>query len=226
MTMMVLQWFQQSPQSTTAFFLFRIWNPCRAMNRFQRCGLFGASVLMHSGDANTDQCVETCVFFSGRGMNANLNCGSCTIIENFDTPQLGYHIYIDLVNITGIGNGTYFEQARNRWQRVITQDLVDVRSEALTYRPSHNDCAPPNVIDDLYICAMYSKIDGRGTILGSAGPIHIRLIDSLPIIGEMNFDYDDIYNLQLKGNFQNVILHEMGHILGTFSQIKLFKMKF
>ena len=93
---------------------------------------------------------------------------------------------------------------------------MDIGISGLEYRPSSSSCQPPDIIDDLYICALYTKIDGRGTILGSAGPMEIRLIDSLPIIGEMKFDYDDIYNLQKKNNFQNVILHEMGHILGTY----------
>jgi hypothetical protein len=213
----MVQWFQYYPQPTTGFFLFRFFNPCRSTNRLQRCGLFNLSVLMHIGDANTDQCVETCVFFPNvrnNNINGNLNCGSCTILENFNTTQPGYNIYVDLINITGIGNGTFFAQARDRWQQVITSDLVDIGLSGLDYRPSSRNCTPPSVIDDLYICALYTTIDGRGTILGSAGPIKIRLIDSLPIIGEMKFDYADIYNLQQKNNFQNVILHEMAHVLG------------
>ena len=213
---------------TTAFFLSRLWNTCRSVPyQFQRCGFLNLSVLMHSGDANTDTCIETCVFFprlrSGDTTNTpSLNCGSCTILENENTTQPGYNIYIDLINITGIGNGTYFVQARDRWQQVIRNDLLDIGLSGLTYRPSSSRCQPPNIIDDLYICALYTKIDGRGTILGSAGPIEIRLYDGLPIIGEMKFDINDIYHLQLKNNFQNVILHEMAHVLGTFSIFGLF----
>ena len=220
----MIQWFQHYVLPTTGFFLFRFQNPCQSTNRFQRCGLLNLSVLMHIGDANTNQCVETCVFFP-RFQNKNtdnMNCGSCTILENFNTTQSGYNIYVDLVNITGIGNGTYFAQARDRWQQVITSDLVDIGLSGLDYRPSNPNCTPPNVIDDLYICALYTKIDGRGTILGSAGPIEIRLLDALPIIGEMKFDYADIYSLQQKNNFQNVILHEMAHILGTQNSWFLF----
>ena len=219
--MMTIQWFQLSPQYTTtsAFFLFRLGNSCRSIQRFQRCGLLNLSVLMHVGEANTDACTERCVFFPDIQTKTNqmMNCGSCTIITNNNTTQPGYNIYIDLVNITGIGNGTYFAQARGRWQQVITSDLTDINISALNYRPSSPHCQLPssNIIDDIYICAMYTKIDGRGTILGSAGPLELRRYSALPIIGEMKFDYDDIYRLQLKDNFQNVILHEMGHILGT-----------
>ena len=221
LTMMTIQWFQLPPQYTTtsAFFLFRLGNSCRSIQRFQRCGLLNLSVLMHVGEANTDACTERCVFFPDIQTKTNqmMNCGSCTIITNNNTTQPGYNIYIDLVNITGIGNGTYFAQARDRWQQVITSDLTDINISALNYRPSSPHCQLPssNIIDDIYICAMYTKIDGRGTILGSAGPLELRRYSALPIIGEMKFDYDDIYRLQLKDNFQNVILHEMGHILGT-----------
>jgi hypothetical protein len=186
------------------------------MQRLQRCGLFNLSVLMHIGDANTDTCIETCVFFP-RFQESTLNCGSCTIIENYNTTQPGYNIYVDLINITGIANGTYFGQARNRWQQVIRSDLTDIPLSQLNYRPSHRACIPPTIIDDLYICALYTNIDGRGTILGSAGPVEIRSTDGLPIIGEMKFDIADIYNLQQKNNFQTVILHEMAHVLGTYN---------
>ena len=213
----------QHPRPTTALFVFRLLNPCRSTNRLIRCGLFNLSVLMHRGDANTDQCVETCVAFPNR--YSDLNCGSCTIIENNDSPQPGFSVYLDLFNITGIGNGTFFEQARNRWEQVVTGSLGDIDTSSLDFRLSSKNCTPPDIIDDLYICALYTKIDGPGTILGSAGPIELRMDNSLPVIGEMKFDFTDVYKLQRNGDFANVIVHEMGHILGKFLKVKMCRVR-
>src|SRR5206468_4913919 len=69
-------------------------------------------------------------------------------------------------------------------------------------------------IDDLVIFAVLDSIDGPGKILGQAGPCFIRLPGYLPLIGVMRFDTADVANLESAGQFDEVILHEMGHVLG------------
>ena len=69
-------------------------------------------------------------------------------------------------------------------------------------------------IDDLVIFAVLDSIDGPGKILGQAGPCFIRLPGYLPLIGAMRFDTADVATLESAGQFDEVILHEMGHVLG------------
>src|SRR5690606_14221177 len=91
-----------------------------------------------------------------------------------------------------------FRSAARRWERVIIGNL-----------PAVGD------IDDLRIDASIVEIDGPGGILGQAGPDGLRSGSSLPFEGTMEFDTDDVADLEADGSFGDVILHEMGHVLGV-----------
>ena len=93
---------------------------------------------------------------------------------------------------------SYFVQAAQKWQQVITTDLPDVGS-----------------IDDLQIAASVVSIDGVGGILGQAGPDAFRSgTKGLPYHGIMRFDSADMANMAANGTLLSVITHEMGHVLG------------
>jgi hypothetical protein len=95
-----------------------------------------------------------------------------------------------------------FRLAATRWSQIITGDLPDV---------------PVNgrVIDDLEISATGPYIDGPYGVLGQAGPRATRPTGSqLPYTGVMQFDSADLAMMESSGTLTNVILHEMGHVLG------------
>lgn len=70
-------------------------------------------------------------------------------------------------------------------------------------------------VDDLVIVASVREIDGPFGILASAGPCAIRDGEGgLPFMGAMQFDVDDLELLEERGDMEEVILHEMGHVLG------------
>jgi hypothetical protein len=77
-------------------------------------------------------------------------------------------------------------------------------------------------IQGTLIYASVDAIDGPGNTLAQAGPCYIRqtggVNDYRTLIGVMKFDSADIRNLENSGNFQEVITHEMMHVigLGTF----------
>lgn len=115
-------------------------------------------------------------------------------------PTSGFEITIDYS-----GDSTYrsyFENAAAVWEDVITGDLPDVAS------------ARYGLIDDLRIDASVVEIDGPGRILGQAGPRDVRSGSSLPFNGMMQFDSADLAGMVSKGILQDVIEHEMGHVLG------------
>lgn len=68
-------------------------------------------------------------------------------------------------------------------------------------------------MDDLVIGFTMENIDGPGSILGSAGPLHTRT-DGTPLSGQMKFDTSDIGSTISDEDFKSVVLHEMGHVLG------------
>jgi subtilisin-like proprotein convertase family protein len=94
-----------------------------------------------------------------------------------------------------------FANAAQRWAEVITGDLPSAIIDGVT-------------IDDVLIEAEGVPIDGPGGILGQAGPTHIRPGSRLPAKGIMSFDTADLDRMEADGSLTDVILHEMGHVLG------------
>ena len=99
-----------------------------------------------------------------------------------------------------------FKSAADRWSRVIIGDLPSVNVDH-------------ELIDDVVILAQGSAIDGVGGILGQAGPTHLRpqgagVAAFLPAKGKMTFDTADLKQMEQDGTLNDVITHEMGHVLG------------
>jgi len=103
------------------------------------------------------------------------------------------------------GDPTYqpvFDTAARIWQQIITADISDITSPTYGF------------IDDLLIDASVVTIDGVGNILGQAGPDEFRSVSGLPDHGIMQFDVADVQSMFSNGLLLDVILHEMGHVLG------------
>src|SRR5499426_669818 len=101
---------------------------------------------------------------------------------------------------------TAFKRAADRWTKVIVGDLPSVLVDG-------------EVIDDVLILAQGSAIDGPGGILGQAGPTHLRPRNAgkaafIPAKGTMQFDTADLAEMDADGTLNDVITHEMGHVLG------------
>lgn len=101
---------------------------------------------------------------------------------------------------------TAFRRAAARWSRVISGDLPSVRVDGET-------------INGLLILAEGLELDGPEAVLGQSGPTILRGKDAgvhayLPAKGEMSFDIADLEALQNEGTLEDVIAHEMGHVLG------------
>ncbi len=99
-----------------------------------------------------------------------------------------------------------FKKAAQRWSQVIVGDLPDV-------------VVGGQAIDDVLIEASGTPIDGPGGILGQAGPTHLRPASAgaaafIPAKGRMQFDTADLASMQANGTLNDVITHEMGHVLG------------
>lgn len=106
-----------------------------------------------------------------------------------------------------------YDAAEAKWEAVIIGDLPDTPVS----RPA-GTCTSTNpineTIDDLVIFVTLEVIDGPGGVLGSAGPCLIRSGSNLPLAGSMRFDIADLSTLEGNGLLDEVILHEMGHVLG------------
>jgi hypothetical protein len=127
----------------------------------------------------------------------------------------GYDIELRYQTDATEAQRTAFENAVSRWESLITGNLG-----AYLINQGPVSCAPAinEVIDDLLIFVTLEPIDGTGGILGSAGPCYIRPgTDPTPVLsltGRMRFDTADLANLEAGGQLEDVIVHEMAHVLG------------
>ena len=108
-----------------------------------------------------------------------------------------------------------FDSAAARWSRVIFGDLSDVPVSIPAGACGRPEIPASNeTVDDVLIFVMLVPIDGVGGILGSAGPCSVRGSNSLTVYGLMRFDTADLGTMEGNGTLRDVILHEMGHVLG------------
>jgi hypothetical protein len=72
-------------------------------------------------------------------------------------------------------------------------------------------------VDDLLIMVRLDSIDGPLNQLGAAGPCNVRSADSIPVFGAMRFDTADVATFVAQGLFDEIVMHEMGHVIGIGS---------
>jgi Big-like domain-containing protein/leishmanolysin len=126
----------------------------------------------------------------------------------------GYNIALRFLGSATPSQRQAFTDARARWESLIVGDLQNIPLSLVA-----GDCFPGSpalntTVDDVLIFVTLGDIDGPGQVLGSAGPCFIRGSNNLPILGGMIFDIADLADLEAEGLLSEVILHEMGHVLG------------
>jgi hypothetical protein len=122
------------------------------------------------------------------------------------------------LDLTSGGVDNYFISAQKKWESVVVGDLPDVPANNVAQFDTQFTCHgqfPTEGIDDMYVCGQEKYIDGVGKVLGKAGPTFLRAGSLLPVAGIMIFDSSDV--IQLGNRIEDVILHELGHVLGIGS---------
>lgn len=114
-----------------------------------------------------------------------------------------------------------FLDAAAKWRRMIVGRVhtfgVNVQAGetcGLSWTPAVNE-----TITDLVIYARIGQIDQGGSgglnTIARAGPCFLAPPSRLPVLGIMEFDEFDITAIVNAGTFGDVVLHEMGHVLGV-----------
>ncbi|MBY0490177.1 MAG: hypothetical protein K2R93_10090 [Gemmatimonadaceae bacterium] len=110
---------------------------------------------------------------------------------------------------------TAFTDAARRWRQIIVGHVHDVLANVNlatfcdSWLPQINE-----TVKDVVIYARTTPIDGAGQILGQAYVCGYNNSNNMPVIGVMEFDEADMPGLIARGTLNDVILHEMGHVLG------------
>jgi hypothetical protein len=107
-----------------------------------------------------------------------------------------------------------FTKAAARWQRVIVGDLGTTplnapAGECADWIPALNE-----PVHNLLVFVRIAPIDGPAKIVGQASPCYVNTTSKLPIMGFFELDADDLTLMADRGILDDVVLHEMGHILG------------
>ncbi|HXI21774.1 MAG TPA: leishmanolysin-related zinc metalloendopeptidase [Gemmatimonadales bacterium] len=141
----------------------------------------------------------------------------------------GSPVNFDAVGVTQVSNFTIniqyitqptatqaqaFALAKARWESLVTGDLGDFNINGVNTGTSCGNQTLSGTTNDLLILVELVPIDGVGNILGAATPCFLRNSNNLTVIGYMKFDTADLANLETSGTLNDVILHEMGHVLG------------
>ena len=127
--------------------------------------------------------------------------------EKLAETQNPFHIEVRFLGGLTEDQKQAFRTAADKWASVIVGDLVDIQ------------LPDGSIIDDVRIDAAGVAIDGPGRVLGRAGPDQLRPPEAgrhafLPYIGGMEFDLADIPRMVADGLWDDVIVHEMGHVIG------------
>ena len=130
-------------------------------------------------------------------------------------PSEDYEITFELLgSAKDSSRRKVFEAAAKRWMRVISKNPGREKIELSPNKAcGFGEGAITADVDGLLIVAAIVPIDGKGGILGQAGPRYLR-DNGIPVLGCMQFDEADIESMESNGSFNGVILHEMGHVIG------------
>ena len=129
-------------------------------------------------------------------------------------PPESYDIVVRPVGSLDPAVQAAFDTAAARWSQILVRGVPDLTpSPVIPAGECLAGSAPISFVDDLIIDVRVTPIDVIGGVLGSAGPCWTGT-DGLSRVGVMEFDSADVADLVSSGQFSQVVLHEMAHVLG------------
>ncbi len=135
------------------------------------------------------------------------------VFEAEGLEQGEFEIELDFQTPVDPSVAAAFDKAVERWEVIIVGDVYDV-SDTLPV----GGCQPvleEGGLDDLKVYVTVMDIDGSGGVLGRAGPCYFRTGGApIPVTGVMELDEADLEDLEAADLLQDVIVHELAHVLG------------
>ncbi len=123
----------------------------------------------------------------------------------------GFDIRLEYLTAVTAEQQLTFARAAARWEALIAADLP---TEHVVHPFFNCGGTVDEYVDDLAIRVILGPIDGPGGYLGGASPCWTRMTNGLPAYGLMFIDTDDLAAMELNGLLEDVVLHEIGHVLG------------
>jgi hypothetical protein len=185
----------------------------------------GGSLSNTTGTANSDGTVTAPTWILGKSANAQqlqVTSGGQTKTINA-TVKTSYKMDVRFFGRTLTpAQQALFTNAADRIRAIVVGQLplVNVAGTDVAKDCDATGVAPlTGSVDGILIFASIDSIDGKSKILAESGPCFVRTgnnnqLDWRTSIGIMKFDSADINSLAGSGNLQEVITHEMLHVVG------------
>jgi hypothetical protein len=147
--------------------------------------------------------------------------GACKDKPTEQRPDTAYNIVVRFFGTpVSAQHQAMFTNAATRLSGIIQGDIINAVADTLDLEGACEVTGQPRLsetIDDVVIYASVQAVDGPGQVLAQAGPCLVRNTTSgvMTAIGVMMFDTADIAALTGVGSFQDVVTHEMLHVLGV-----------
>ena len=144
--------------------------------------------------------------------------GGLSVSSSFGVSVSEQRFRIELVFVTSVTRAqrAAFVRAAERWMTILAPTELPDSREPRTWTCGDDPRFERYVetIDDVMIVAAVDEIDGPGGTLAQAGVCWRRVGTLMPLYGRMEFDVADLERLERRGTLEDVVLHEMGHVLG------------
>ncbi|HSJ13848.1 MAG TPA: leishmanolysin-related zinc metalloendopeptidase [Longimicrobiales bacterium] len=126
----------------------------------------------------------------------------------------GFSITVRYIGVTTPSQRNAVERAVARWSAAIVKDIPDVPLTIAADACLDGQPAVQETVDDLLLFVHFASFDGPGGAIAQAGPCFVRSGSQLPLVGVLMVDRDDMSTLTRNGLLEDVMLHELGHVLG------------
>lgn len=130
-------------------------------------------------------------------------------------PAPGYGICARFIGTGGTDRQRLaVTRAVAKWQSVIVGHVASTRISTAGTRCFINQPEINETVEDLLLYIELAEIDGARGIIGQASPCFVHAPSFLTLMGYLQLDVADLDLTLSTGTLDNVVLHEIGHIIG------------